>query len=110
MANLWNIGTMYIQPNGPNGLFSQPGGPGTQVFPAQVTGSDYFSTRPFSELSGLMVAGCAHYQDYPTLQQEYDEVSDSIVMLCLCSVCSYIQFTLPVDVALSTVAQPQIVI
>jgi len=101
---------MYVQPNGPNGLFRQPGGPGTQVFPAQATGVDYFSTHPFSELSGQMVAGCSHYQNSPMLQQEFDEVSGELVILVLCSVCSFIQYSLPVESALSTVQNPQIVI
>ena len=110
MANSWQIGTMYVQPNGPNGLFRQPGGPGTQVFPAQATGVGYFTTHPFSELSGQMVAGCCHYQNSPMLQQEYDEDTDSLVMLVMCSICSYIQYTLPVAEALSTVENPQLVI
>lgn len=108
MSNTWNVGTMYIQPNGPNGLFRQPGGPGTQVYPAQATGIDYFSTHPFSELSGTFSAGCGHYQDYPTMQQELDVVSGKLVMLVICSVCSFIQYTLPIDQALSTVYQPQV--
>ena len=110
MANSWTIGTMYVRPNGPNGLFRQPGGPGTQVFPAQVTGTDYFSTRPFSELSGQWVAGCGHFQDYPTLQNEYDEVSGKQVVLVLCSVCSWIQYSTTPELAYSTVFNPQVVI
>lgn len=110
MANSWTIGTMYVRPNGPNGLFRQPGGPGTQVFPAQATGVDYFSTHPFSELSGSMVAGCGHYQNSPMLQQEYDEDTNSLVMLIMCEICTFIQYTLPVEAALSTVQNPQLVV
>ena len=101
---------MYVQPNGPNGLFRQPNGPNTQVFPAQATGVDYFSTHPFSELSGQMVGGCGHYQNSPMLQQEFDEVSGDLVMLVMCEICSYIQYSLPVEAALSTVQNPQLVI
>ena len=110
MANSWQVGTFYVQPNGYGGNFRQPGGPGTQVFPAQVTSVEYFQVTPFSELSGSMSAGCGHFQDYATLQQEYDADNDELVMLCVCSVCSYIQFSLPLAQALSTVQQPWIVV
>ena len=110
MANSWTVGTMYVQPNGPNGLFKQPGGPGTQVFPAQVTSVDYFQVTPFSELTGTMSAGCGHFQNAPTLQQEYDEESDQLVILVICNVCSYIQYFLPVADILSTVYNPITVI
>lgn len=108
--NTWTVGTFYVQPNGNRGLFEQPGGPGTEVFPAQQVGVDYFSTQPFSELTGVFSAGCGHFQDYPTLQQEVDYSSGEPVqtMLVICSVCSYIQYTLPIDQALSTVYQPQV--
>jgi amino acid permease len=101
---------MYVQPNGPNGSFRQPGGPGTQVFPAQVTSVDYFAVTPFSELSGIQVAGCGHYQDYPTLQNEYDEDTGEKVVLIICSVCSYIQYATTPENAYSTVFNPQVVI
>jgi hypothetical protein len=70
----------------------------------------YFEVTPFSELSGSMSAGCSHFQDYATLQQEFDEDTGELVMLVLCSICSYIQFSLPLAQALSTVEQPWIVI
>ena len=57
MANSWQVGTMYIQPNGPNGLFRQPGGPGTLVYPQQQTSVNYYETTPFSELTGVFSAG-----------------------------------------------------
>jgi hypothetical protein len=110
MANSWQIGTMYIQPNGPNGLFRQPGGPGTQVFPAPASGVDYFSTEPFNERSGLMFPGCGHSLDYPMLQQEYDEDTDSPVMLIICAECSFIQYSTSIESALSTVYTPTVVI
>ena len=110
MANTWQIGTMYVQPNGPNGLFRQPGGPNTQVFPAQATGVDYFSTHPFSELTGVMSAGCGHFQNSPMLQQEIDEDTGELVILVMCSICTYIQYTLPPELALSTVYSPQLVV
>lgn len=101
---------MYIQPNGPNGLFRQPGGPGTQVFPAPATGVDYFSTAPFSELSGLQFPGCGHSLDYPTLQNEYDEDTGEQVVLVICSECSFIQYATTPENAYSTVFNPQVII
>jgi hypothetical protein len=101
---------MYVQPNGPNGLFRQPGGPNTQVFPAQQVGGGYESIQPFNELSGVFVAGCGHSQDSPMVQQEYDEDTGELVSLIICSVCSFIQYSLPVAQALSTVYSPQLVI
>lgn len=108
MANTWQVGTMYVQPNGPNGLFRQPGGPGTLVYPQQTTGVDYFSTKPFSELTGMFSCGCGHFVNEPMMQQEYDENTNGLIMLIICPICSFIQYTLPVDRALSTVQQPQV--
>jgi hypothetical protein len=110
MANTWEVGTFYVQPHGNNGQWTQPGGPNTQVFPAQATGVDYFSVHPFSELTGYQVAGCGHYQNCPTLQQEYDEDTDQLVILVICSLCSYIQYGLPVAQVLSTVYNPVTII
>ena len=110
MANSWQVGTMYIQPNGPNGLFRQPGGRVRLSYPQQQTSVNYYETTPFSELTGVFSAGCGHFQNYPTMQQEYDEITGQPVMLITCAICSFIQYTLPVEQALSTVQQPQVVI
>lgn len=94
-ANDWAIGTMYIQPNGPLGQFSQPGGPGTQVFPAEATGNtDYFSTVPFNELTGQYVFGCSHSANQCMVFRDYDyENSVSVALLC-CPICSFLQRTI----------------
>ena len=90
--NTWHVGTMYIQPSGPGGYFSQPGGPFTQVFPAQVTGStDYFSERPFSELTGQYMMGCQHSVNYVTVYVDVYMTDGIRVALLCCSICSYIQ-------------------
>lgn len=109
MANSWQVGALYnSQNNGVN--WSQPGGPGTQVFPAQQVGGSYESTTPFNELTGMQIAGCGHSQNEPMLQQEYDEVGGELVILVCCSLCSYIQYALPVAQILSTVYNPVTVI
>ena len=101
---------MYVQPNGPNGLFRQPGGPGTEVFPTNATGVDYFSTAPFNERTGLMFAGCGHSLDYPVLQNEYDEIAGEPVVLVLCATCSFIQYSTTPEIAYSTVYTPTVII
>lgn len=101
---------MYVRPNGPNGLFIQPGGPGTPVLPQPVTGVDYFSTQAFNERTGLMFAGCGHSLMYPTLQNEYDEDTGQQVVLCLCSECSFIQYSMTPENAYSTVYNPMVII
>lgn len=109
MANTWQIGTLYI-PNYNGVAWQQPGGIGTQVFPAQQVGGAYESIQPFNEMSGAMTAGCGHSQNAPLLQQEYDEDSGELVILVLCSICSYTQYALPVAQVLSTVYNPVTVI
>lgn len=90
--NDWSVGTMYIKPNGPNGYFRQPGGSGTQVFPAQVTGQvSYFEVTPFSELTGSFIMGCQHSMDYITVYRDIDMEDGISVALIACSVCSYVQ-------------------
>src|ERR1700728_2291946 len=110
--NTWTVGTFYVLPNGPNGLFTQPGGIGTEVFPRNATGVDYFSTHPFNEMTGPWSSGCGHSLDYPTLQQEVDYSGDeaALVILVLCAECSFINYSLPVADALSTVFNPQVVV
>lgn len=104
--NDWEIGAFYIQPNGFNGQWTQPGGVGTQVFPADATGNDYFSTAPFSEASGIFVSACSHSVNYPTLIQDVDVTTGEQIMLVVCPKCSYINYVLPLEQALSTVQTP----
>lgn len=106
MANSWQIGTLYIQPGGKGGFWKQPGGPNTQVFPAQATSVDYFSQKPFSELTGTYSCGCSHFCNYPEIYRDIDEdTGEALAMLC-CPLCSFLQYTLPYEDALSTVLQP----
>jgi hypothetical protein len=109
MANSWEVGALY-PPGGLNNVkWSQPGGPGTLVYPQQQTGVDYFSIKPFSELSGQFACGCGHYVDQPLIQREFDfDTEESVALIC-CPMCGYVQYTLePFESALNTVLQPQL--
>jgi hypothetical protein len=110
-SNQWQIGALY-PPGGRNNIaWSQPGGIGSQVFPQQVTSTEYFQVTPFSELSGMMSCGCGHFLNTPLIQREYDYNTNSSVALLCCPLCGYVNSILePFESALSTVSQPQIVV
>lgn len=87
-------GTIYI-PNY-NGIpWAQPGGQGTTVFPQQQSGPwlNYpVGGQFFIEASGLWVAGCGHYMDYPEVFRDFDPCANLSVALVCCPICSYIQY------------------
>jgi hypothetical protein len=94
-ANDWSLGTLYIQPNGKGGVWSQPGGPGTTVFPQQASSNvDYFSTAPFNELSGQYVFGCGHSANNCEVYRDYDYDNAISVAILACPLCSYAQRTI----------------
>ena len=108
-SNDWQIGALYPA-GGLNGVaWQQPGGIGTQVFPAPVVSVAYFEVTPFSELSGVFRPGCGHSVNMPLIQQEWDYVNNVSVALCCCPECGFVCYTLsPFSAALSTVFQPQL--
>lgn len=115
-SNSWQVGVPYPMPptvgalGGLNKLWRQPGGPGTLVYPQQQVGSNYFSTQPFSELSGIFSGPCGHSFDQPLVQREYDYGTQSSVALICCMLCGYVIYTLePFESALNTVEQPWLV-
>jgi hypothetical protein len=87
------IGTIYV-PGWMGIAWSQPGGPGTQVFPAENTGP--FTAYPvggqlFAENSGLWFFGCQHSVMLPMIFRDYDSVTlMSAAMIC-CPICTYLQ-------------------
>ena len=97
LANLPAVGTLY-NPH-LNGIkWSQPGGPRTQVFPAQQNGPFLNYPVPgqtFSETSGLFVAGCGHWIDAPRLFFDHDNMLGIDVVAVCCAVCSYVQYYTP---------------
>lgn len=106
-SNDWAIGELYPKGGLGNVKWSQPGGPGTLVYPQQQTGVDYFSTKPFSELSGVMSAPCGHFFNAPLVQREFDYNTGKSVALICCFLCGYVIYTLePFESALDTVQQP----
>lgn len=88
------VGTVYI-PNY-NGIpWTQPGGPGTTVFPQQQ--SNPWANYPvagqfFIEASGLWTVGCGHWVDYPYVWRDYDACTGESCAIVSCPICSYIQY------------------
>ena len=93
-ANDWTIGVPYSF-TWNSVPWSQPGGPNTTVYPKQVTGnSDYLSTKPYNELTGVFMFGCGHSADQCLVLQDYDyNVSDSVALVC-CPLCSCVSRTI----------------
>lgn len=94
-SNRWVIGEMY-QPGGPNGFFTQPGGPGTQVFPTQKNAAPWpewpaAGGMIIQEYSPWWSPQCGHSIKMWRLIQEYDYVENESVMLVCCNVCTLVQ-------------------
>lgn len=107
MANSWQVGALY-PPGGLNNIaWTQPGGIGTQVFPAQIVGGSYESTEPFNERSGIFNCGCGHSQNQALIQREFDYDTNQSVALVCCPLCGFVSYTLtPFEAVLDTVYQP----
>lgn len=95
MANDRTIGALYPLNGGLGGFWSQPGGPNTTVFPQQETGNtDYFSTKPFNELTGQYMGVCGHSFNEVLVQRDYDlDTATSVALLC-CPLCGCVQRTI----------------
>ena len=97
--NRWAIGVMYYgglvdgQP-----FFTQPGGPGTQVFPTQanaVPWTDYpIPGLILNEYNPWWAPPCGHSLKYFDLIQEFDYETNSSVMLITCAVCNFVVNTI----------------
>lgn len=89
---VYEVGALYIQPNGPNGIWTQPGGVGTTVFPQQVqANSDILSIEPFSELTGTYMFGCGHSCNMCQIYKDVDTSDNVPVAILACAQCSYVQ-------------------
>jgi hypothetical protein len=79
------VGGLYPSPKGIGGIWSQPGGPGTPVYPQQQLNPTSvippFSTAPVSEYTGQFVAGCGHWMMEPAIQQAWSDAEQSYVKL-----------------------------
>lgn len=89
--NSWQVGLQY-DPKWNNVGWKQPGGIGTQVFPAEVTGqSNQLSQIPYNELTGTYIFGCGHSANMVLLLVDYDYAADQQVSLICCPLCSFVQ-------------------
>lgn len=112
LRNLF-VGTLYENPfNGVN--WSQPGGPGTPVFPQQQDGPFLNYPVPgqfFIEATGFFTVGCGHWVDYPRIFRDYDEMLDVSTGLVCCPMCSYIQYLIqPYELVYDVEQNPVIII
>ena len=107
-SNPWVLGTLYLQPGGKGGFWTQPNGPNTLVIPQQQTSVAYFETTPFSELSGVFSCGCGHSCNYPEIYRDIDVNTGEVLAMVCCQLCSFLQYTVTYDLALSTVLSPQL--
>jgi hypothetical protein len=96
-TNRWAVGTMY-QPGGPNGIFTQPDGPGTAVFPTQRNGVpfvDYpIQGLTIQEFSPWWVLGCQHAIKSLKIIREFDYDTNQSCALVACEVCTYVQYAI----------------
>jgi hypothetical protein len=109
-TNDWAQGALYPLNGGLGGFWKQPV-PGGIVYPQQATGVDYFSTKPFSELTGVFNSLCGHSLNYPLIQREYDYDTSSSVALVCCCLCGVVNWTIePFEAILDTVYIPTTVV
>jgi hypothetical protein len=99
-ANRWSLGTMYYQGllNG-QPFFTQPGGPGTQVFPTQANATPWAAwpaagVMVLQEYSPWWAPGCGHSVKTLKVIREFDYETNSSVALVCCEICSYLQRTI----------------
>lgn len=92
LANLF-VGSLYIQ-NYNGTAWSQPGGPGTTVYPQQQIGTNYAAYpvvgQIWAENSGLWVAGCGHWFDCVRVFHDYDNMLESSAAVICCPLCSFL--------------------
>lgn len=99
-ANNWAIGEMYFQGrlNGSGAslqpFFTQPGGPGTAVFPTQYSGPWVDFPIPglvITEYIPWWSPGCGHAIKMWTVIREFDyDTNQSCALIC-CRICTYVQ-------------------
>lgn len=115
-ANRWTVGVMYFEGRSSSGLpfFTQPGGPGTEVFPTQQNAQPW----PEYPIPGMIIQefnpwwapGCGHAIKMWKIIREYDYDTDSSCALICCDVCSYVQRAVePYEEILNPVQQAIIV-
>lgn len=98
-TNRYTVGVPYtFQLNGAD-FFTQPGGPGTQVFPTQQNNTpwaDYpIPGLTTNEYVPWFAPGCGHAIKHIKIIPEYDYVNDQPVSLVCCEICTYVQVVQP---------------
>lgn len=89
------VGTLF-QPNADAVLgslpptWTQPGGPGTRVFPQQ-TDSAAGEFEPPMTPTGMYVPGCGHPCNCLAVFKQYDIITAEDVAIICCPACTYIQ-------------------
>jgi hypothetical protein len=73
--------------------WSQPGGPGTTVFPQPYDSAAGQFEPPLISI-GQYLWGCGHITNLPWIFKAYDDDSEEEAALICCPVCSYIQMIL----------------
>lgn len=95
-TNQWAIGEMFYG-GLLNGLefYTQPGGPGTQVFPTQQNAQPW----PDYPIPGLFInefvpwwtPGCGHSIKFWSIIRQFDNETNESVAIIACPICSYIE-------------------
>lgn len=105
-----SVGTLY-NPTWNNIAWSQPGGKGTQVFPAQKRNSP-FTAYPVPGqvidevgMSLWPVWGCGHGTDVARIFKDFDTDTQTQCAAVCCAVCSYVQYLIsPYENTTSSIA------
>lgn len=95
--NRWALGEMYYQGR-LNGVpfWTQPGGPGTIVFPQNQRNTPWLDwpgagTMTINEIANWVNPGCQHVVKMFNVIQEFDYDKGMPVQLLCCPSCSYVQ-------------------
>jgi hypothetical protein len=109
-----NIGTLYpAGGDAPLGnlppTFTQPGGPGTPVFP-QLTDSAAGQFEPPTTPTGMYTYLCLHTFNCPRVFKQFDPLTGQDAAIICCPVCGLIQdIIIPYDSFLNYIQNPILV-
>lgn len=114
-TNRWQLGVMYWggKVNG-QPFFTQPGGPGTEVFPTQVKGQQWIdwpvAGMVINEWMPWVTPGCQHSVSWFSIVHEFDYDTNQSAALLLCPICGYCQRAVePYEEILNPIQYPVIV-
>ena len=87
--SLPEIGTLYQNPSIPMQTWTQPGGPGTTVYPQAYDSARGFLEAPLNP-TGQYVPGCGHASNILRIWEVYDSDTNQQAALICCPVCTFI--------------------